>query len=65
MTETRNYYTTYNYTDHTKFGGLIYSSDFNTYYANGNIVNRIVADMKFDKQCRTNAENRNRAKLYA
>ena len=49
---------------HTRFGGIIYSSDFNTDFrgnghANGSsIANRIAYDHRFDEQCRKNSENR-------
>lgn len=59
MTET--FYRTRNYKpDHTKFGGKITLSDFNTDYrgkdnTNGStIANRIANDRKFDEQCRKN-----------
>ena len=50
--------------DHSTFGGLIFPSDFNTNRRdNGDdgssIASRIVSDMKFDEQCRKNAESRN------
>lgn len=58
---TEIFITTGNYkVDHTKFGGLIYPSDFNTDYRgktnkNGSeIANRIVGDKKFDEQCKRN-----------
>ena len=43
--------------DHTTFGGIIYASDFNTYYQKENIVGskiakRIMDDKRFDRQCR-------------
>lgn len=46
--------------DHTKFGGLIFPSDFNTecrkkgYAASSAIAARIVQDRNFDEQCRKN-----------
>lgn len=49
--------------DHTKFGGLIYQSDFNTDYirkdnAKGStIASRIAKDQRFDQQCQKNVEN--------
>ena len=62
MTET--YYRTGIYkTDHTQFGGIIHSSDFNTDYrrkgnTNGStIAGRIVSDQQFDRQCRNNKIN--------
>lgn len=56
--------------DHTRFGGLIYPSDFNTDYrgkdnTNGSqIAKRIASDYQFDKQFKKNTENRNRQKEY-
>ena len=40
--------------DHTTFGGLIYPSDFDPSYTNGNIASRIENDKKFDEKCRMN-----------
>lgn len=46
--------------NHTTFGGIICSSDFNTDYrgkdnTNGSpIAKRIASDEKFDQQCRKN-----------
>ena len=40
--------------DHTTFGGLIYPSDFDPCYTNGNIASRIENDKKFDEKCRNN-----------
>lgn len=52
-------YNTKNYeTDYTKFGGIIYFSDYDTNYTNGNIAQRIISDWNFDKQCRKNIEAR-------
>ena len=58
---TRNHYiTSSNYVDHTRFGGLIYPSDFETDYRGddnlkgSSIASRIISDMKFDEQCRRN-----------
>lgn len=48
-----------NKTDHTKFGGTVYISDFNTNHTNGNIAIRIANDQRFDEQCRKNLINRN------
>lgn len=44
--------------DHTRFGGIIYPSDFNTNYSDGNFASRIEQDKKFDEQCRKNIECR-------
>ena len=43
-------------TDHTKFGGIICPSDFDTNHTNGNIAVRIENDRKFDERCRKNIE---------
>ncbi len=66
-----DFYRTENYSiDHSTFGGIIYQSDFETYYRgkdnnNGSsIAQRIVSDLKFDEQCRKNIENRERNKKY-
>lgn len=59
MTGTTNRYGIYE-VDHTKFGGFIFSSNFNTDYKRkdnkkGSIIaNRIAQDQKFDNQCRKN-----------
>lgn len=62
MTET--FYRTENRnTDPTRFGGLIYYSDFNTNFRNedntngSEIARRIMSDRKFDMQCKRNIEN--------
>lgn len=55
MTETTNRYGIYE-VDHTKFGGLIYLSDFNTDYRGKNntggsqIANRIVGDRRREEK---------------
>ena len=46
--------------DSSTFGGIIYSSDFNTSYTAGNIAQRIISDKIFDKRCKRNLENQNR-----
>lgn len=57
-------------TEHTTFGGLIYSSDFNTDYRGKNntygspIANRISSDKQFDYQCRKYREEMERNKQY-
>ena len=59
MTQTTNRYGIYE-VDHTKFGGLIYPSDFNTDCrgkdnSNGSLIaQRIERDKRFDEQCRRN-----------
>lgn len=61
---TKNYYTTSsNYADHTRFGGLINYSDFNTNHRGNDqrrssIAEQIASDWKFDNECRQNIENR-------
>lgn len=60
---TKNYYTSSNYADHTRFGGTICASDFYTdYEGTRNIASRIASDWKFDERCRKNALNRDRTK---
>ena len=65
MTGTTNRYGIYE-ADHTKFGGIIYPSDFNTDYRgkdtlNGSyIAERILDDREFDRRCRMNRENNNK-----
>ncbi len=59
MTHKTNRYGIYE-VDHTKFGGLIYTSDFNTDCrgkdnSNGSLIaQRIERDKRFDEQCRRN-----------
>ena len=59
MTEA-NYIKNYK-TDHSRFGGRIYLSDFETDYPTtmSDIAARIVSDLKFDEICRKNLTNRN------
>lgn len=45
-------------TDYSTFGGIIYLSDFNTSHPAGNIAQRIVSDINFDRQCKRNSEIR-------
>lgn len=46
--------------DHSTFGGIIYSSDFNTNnLTSRNIAQRIVNDKNFDEQCKRIIRNRN------
>lgn len=61
----RKFYKTGSYiADHSTFGGLVYSSDFDTdskvkNNKNGSVIaSRIMSDLKFDEQCRKNYENR-------
>lgn len=52
--------------DPSTYGGMVYSSDFNTNYrgkANEKgsaIAARILSDQRFDMQCRKNSEERER-----
>lgn len=62
---TENFYITkFNKSDHKKFGGIVYTSDFNTDYRgkdniHGSIIaDRIAQDLRFDEQCRKNLENK-------
>lgn len=53
------YITNFNKSDHTRFGGIIYISDFNTEYKKNNIKGstiayRIANDLDFDKECKEN-----------
>lgn len=57
MTQKTSRYGIYK-SDHTKFGGIIYPSDFNTNHASGTIAERISRDLKFDEQCRRNILHR-------
>jgi len=68
---TENFYITRKFNvDHSTFGGIIYQSDFETDCRgkdnkNGSsIAQRIVSDLRFDKQCKNNMENRERNKKY-
>lgn len=57
MTET--FYRTGIYSsDHTKFGGIICSSDFDRKTTLSDIVSRIESDQKFNESCRRNIESR-------
>lgn len=59
---TKFYGTKRSQADYTRFGGLIYNSDYNTDYRGKNnakgspIASRIIADEKFDIQCKRNIE---------
>lgn len=67
MTQTANKYETHE-VDHTKFGGIIYPSDYNTDYRGkdstrgSQIANRIISDRNFDYRCKKNIELRNNKK---
>lgn len=58
---------TNNNTSPTKFGGLIFFLDFETEHRGKDqnssyIAERIISDRNFDRQCKINAENRNKYK---
>ena len=59
-----------NMTNHRKFGGLIYESDFCTKLKkesnrNGSsIAQRIASDMKFDEQCKRNMKTKRKAEEF-
>lgn len=62
---TENFYKTEKYKPNNfTFGGIIYSSDFDPSHTPGNIVQRIISDMNFDRQCKRNSENRDNTKNY-
>lgn len=66
MTERFNRYGIYEI-DHTKFGGIIYPSDYNTDYRGkdtkeSQIAKRIISDRNFDYMCNRNIELRNKNK---
>lgn len=63
MTQKTNRYGIYE-VDHTKFGGVIYSSDFSTMKPNGNFAERIASDLRFDEDCRKNLVTRSRKNYY-
>ena len=49
---TRNYYTTENYNvDNSTFGGMIYKGDFDMPHSLADITQRIMSDIRFDKEC--------------
>lgn len=58
MTET-NYIKNYK-TDHSRFGGEIFPSDFETTYPNtmSYIASRIASDMRFNDKCRKNIKSK-------
>lgn len=58
-----NYTGTYRH-DPTTFGGIISNYDYEGYNSMCDIAGRILSDMKFDKQCKINGENRDRNKKF-
>jgi len=67
MTQTTNKYETHE-VDHTRFGGVIYLSDYNTDYRGkdntrgSQIAKRIISDRNFDYRCKKNIEEMKRKK---
>lgn len=59
-----NYATSSNHANHSNFGGNVYNYDFDGYISMSEIAARIISDRKFDKQCRINAEQRNKYRNY-
>ncbi len=57
MTEQFDKHKTYQ-VDHTTFGGIIYTSDFDRKTTLSDIASRIENDRKFDEQCKRNALSR-------
>lgn len=64
MTETRNYYTTRNYEDSSLFGGILSEYDFDGHHTLSSMADKIIADWKFDEQCRKNIRLRENDKRY-
>lgn len=63
MTKTNLNSMEYHATDHSKFSGLIYQTDFDTEYnREKNIASRIAADWRFDEQCRKDSKLRDKQK---
>lgn len=62
--ETKNYYAPINYSYHSTFGGNVYNYDFDGYNSISSIASRIMADMKFDRQCMLSAQNRDKNKKF-
>lgn len=59
----RNYYTSSNYyIDHTTYGGELSSFDFDGKNTLSSMARKIADDLRFDKMCRQNIENRKRNK---
>lgn len=67
---TKDFYKTETFDkEHIHFGGIIYPSDFNASYEyydqnESSIAKRIMADWKFDQQCKKNAMNTAKHKEY-
>ena len=69
MTQTANKYEIHE-VDHTRFGGIIYPSDYNTDYRwkdntrGSQIAKRIISDRNFDYRCKKNIEEMKRKKNW-
>ena len=62
---TTTFYKTGNYKpDHSTCGSKINNYDFGGYVSMADMAESIISDWKFDKDCKKNAENRNRNKNY-
>ena len=62
---TKEFYRTGNYKiDHTTFGGIINSFDFDGHCRMKSIADNIMSDLHFDEQCRKNVESRKRRNDY-
>ena len=58
---TKEFYRTGNYEiDHTTFGGIISSFDFNGHCSMKDIADKIMSDLRFDEQCRKNVKHNER-----
>lgn len=62
---TKEFYRTGNYkVDHTTFGGIINSFDFDGHCSMRDIADKIMSDLRFDEQCHKNIESRKRENNY-
>ena len=62
---TKELYRTGNYKiDHTTFGGIINSFDFDGHRDLRSMADKIMDDLRFDERCRRNAESRKRENNY-
>ena len=65
METTKEFYRTGNYEiDHTTFGGVLNSFDFDGHHNMKTMSDKIISDLRFDKQCKKNEEERNRRYKY-
>ena len=62
---TKEFYRTGNYKiDHSTYGGIINSFDFDGHCSMANVADKIMDDLRFDEQCRKNLESRTRKNEY-